>query len=96
MLGFLPTVAPESQRAVTVRTLLAARPPARRRRIPARLIGGEADAFFPSSKLFFTALPRQAKAVRVPGAGHRLPIDRDRQTVATPMLEWLSGNSATR
>ena len=96
VLDFLPTVAPESQRAVMEMALMPARPPAPRRKIPALVIGGEADALFPSSNLFFTALPWQAKAVRVPGAGHLLPIDRNGQTVATPMLEGLSGNSATR
>ena len=45
------------QRAVMEWVLLSTRPPARRR----------SRCLLPSSKLFFTALPRQTKAVRVPG-----------------------------
>lgn len=94
VLDFLPTVGPESQRAVMEMALLAMRPPVRRHPVPALVIGGETDALFPPSNLFFTALPWRAKVVRVPGAGHMLPIDRNWQAVAGHMLEWLSGNGA--
>lgn len=96
VLAFLPTVMPESQRAVLEMALLAVRPPARRHKVPTLVIGGEADAIFPSSNLFFTSLSWQAKEIRVPGAGHMLPIDRNWQTVATHMLEWVCANPSPR
>lgn len=95
VLNFLPSVAPESRRAVMDMTLLPLRAPVSRRKIPALVIGGEADNVFPSSNLFFSALPWKAKVVRVPGAGHMLPLDQKWQTVATHMLEWMCENAPT-
>lgn len=91
VLEFLPTVTPESQRAVMEMAMLMTRPPVRRQKLPALVIGGEHDAIFPPSNLFFTALPWQAKVIRVPRAGHMLPLDNNWQAVATHMLEWVLG-----
>ena len=90
VLRFLPTVGPESQRAVMEMAMLLARPPVRRRKLPALVIGGEADAIFPSSQLFFTALPWQAEVIRIPGAGHMLPIDSNWQAVAERIHQWVA------
>src|SRR3546814_6788077 len=70
--------------------LLAMRPSMRRQPVPALVIGGEDDAIFQPSKLFFTALPWRAEVIRVPAAGHMLPIDRNWQVVAQHMLDWIS------
>lgn len=94
VLGFLPLVGPESQRAVLEMALLPMRPPARRHTVPALVIGGENDAIFPPSNLFFTALPWRAKVFRVPNAGHMLPIDRNWQAAADHILEWMSFTEA--
>lgn len=94
--AFLPTVMPESERAVVEMALLAVRPPARRHKVPTLVIGGEDDAIFPPSGLFFTSLAWQAKEIRVPGAGHMLPIDRNWQTVATHMLDWMGTHTPAR
>jgi len=87
---FLPTVGPESQRAVMEMALLAMRPSMRRQPVPALVIGGEDDAIFRPSNLFFTALPWRAEVIRVPAAGHMLPIDRNWQVVAQHMLYWIA------
>src|SRR3546814_8550625 len=76
---FLPTVGPESQRAVMEMALLAMRPSMRRQPVPALVIGGEDDAIFQPSNLFFTALPWRAEVIRVPAAGNMLPLDRNWQ-----------------
>ena len=89
VLEFLPTVGPESQQAVMEMAMLPTRPLSRRQKLPALVIGGEADAIFPASNLFFTALPWQAKVIRIPQAGHMLPIDNHWQTVAQHILDWL-------
>lgn len=89
VLPFLPTVGPESQQAVMEMAMLATRPPVRRQKLPALVIGGEADAIFPPSQLFFAALPWQADVIRIPHAGHMLPIDNHWQSVAKHILEWL-------
>src|SRR3546814_283808 len=60
---FLPTVGPESQRAVMEMALLAMRPSMRRQPVPALVIGGEDDAIFQPSNLFFTALPWRAEVI---------------------------------
>ncbi|WP_306604778.1 alpha/beta hydrolase [Azonexus sp.] len=92
VLAFLPTVGPESQQAVMEMAMLATRPLARRQKLPVLVIGGEADAIFPPSHLFFVALPWQANVIRVPQAGHMLPIDSNWQTVAQHILEWVPEN----
>lgn len=89
VLEFLPTIGPESQQAVMEMAMLATRPRVGRQKLPVLVIGGEDDAIFPSSHLFFTALPWQAEVIRVPKAGHMLPIDTHWQRVATHILEWV-------
>jgi pimeloyl-ACP methyl ester carboxylesterase len=89
VLRFLPTVGPESQRAIMEMALMITRPPVAPRKLPTLVIGGEADAIFPPSNLFFTALPWRADIVRIPRAGHMLPIDSNWQTVANHILEWV-------
>lgn len=89
ILQFLPTVTRESHQAVMEMALLAARPPIRRNRIPALVVGGELDTVFPPSQLFFTALPWQAEIVRVPAAGHVLPLDNNWQFAAEAIWCWL-------
>ena len=89
VLAFLPTVGPESRQAVMEMAMLAARPRVGRRTLPVLVIGGEDDVVFPPSHLFFTALPWRAEVIRVPNAGHMLPIDTHWQRVATHILEWV-------
>lgn len=94
VLQFLPTVGPESQQAIMEMAMLIARPPVTPRKLPALFIGGDADAIFPSSQLFFSALPWQARVIRIPGAGHMLPIDNHWQTVANHILDWVPKNTS--
>ena len=89
ILRFLPMVSPESNRAVVEMTMLHMRPWLRRASVPALVIGGEEDVVFPASQLFFTALPWRAEVLRVPGAGHMLPLDVHWETVAGHMLDWM-------
>lgn len=91
---FLDFVSPESDKATAEMALLSSRPPARRCKLPALVIGGEEDMIFPPSMLFFTALHWNAEMVRIPGAGHMLPIDWNWQAVATRMHEWMASRLA--
>lgn len=94
---FLPAVSRESDRAVAEMTLLPGRRPrARPGRLPALVIGGTEDAVFPPSMLFFNALPWQADVLRIPGAGHMLPLDHQWQTVARQMLDWIETKEAIK
>lgn len=90
---FLPMVGPESDRAVAEMALLHARPPRRRRRLPALVVGGAEDAVFPASMLFFTALPWQADIYRVPGAGHMFLIDHHWRVAADHILRWIDARA---
>lgn len=44
--------------------------------------------------LFFTALAWNADVIRIPGAGHMLPIDWNWQVVVGRMLEWMASRLA--
>jgi len=91
---FLSFICPESETAVAEMALLSSRLPVRCRKLPTLVIGGEEDIVFPPSMLFFTALQRNADVVRIPGAGHMLPIDWNWQVVATRMHEWMASRLA--
>lgn len=90
ILQFLPTVTPESQRAVMEMALLAGRPPRRHLRVPALVVGGELDTVFPPSQLFFTAFAWDAETIRVPNAGHVLPLDNNWEFAAQSIAAWLN------
>lgn len=85
---FLPSIGPESQQAIMEMAILPIRPALKRCQLPTLVIGGEADAIFPPSHLFFSALPWRADIVRVPRAGHMLPLDERWEHVATHILDW--------
>ncbi len=85
---FLPTIGPESQQAIMEMAILPVRPALKRCQLPTLVIGGEADVIFPPSHLFFTAVPWRADVIRVPRAGHMLPLDESWQHVATHILDW--------
>jgi pimeloyl-ACP methyl ester carboxylesterase len=91
---FLTFVSPESTKAVAEMALLPGRLRIRRRKLPTLVIGGEEDVVFPPSMLIFTALQWDAGIVRIPGAGHMLPIDWNWQVVASRMLEWIDARAA--
>jgi pimeloyl-ACP methyl ester carboxylesterase len=80
---------PESSRAVTELTLLGLRVPRRLPRIPALVLGGECDAVFPASLLYFTAARWNAKLVEIPRAGHTLMLDVHWQQAAEHIARWL-------
>lgn len=80
---------PESTRAVTELTLLGLRAPRRLPRIPALVIGGERDAVFPASLLYFSAVRWNAKLVEVPRAGHTLMLDAHWEAAAREIVRWL-------
>lgn len=86
---FLHFVGPESAKTVAEMALLYGQPPVRQRTLPTLVIGGEEDMIFPPSMLCFTAMQWNATLIRIPGAGHMLPLDWNWQAVATRMLEWI-------
>lgn len=91
---FLAFVGPESEKAVTEMAFLASRLPKRRSKVPTLVIGGEDDIVFPPSMLCFTALQWNAVLIRIPGAGHMLPLDPHWQDVASRMQEWIESSLA--
>ena len=80
---------PESSRAVTELTLLGLRVPRRLPRIPALVLGGERDAVFPASLLYFSAARWNAKMVEIPRAGHTIMLDVHWEKAAGEIARWL-------
>ncbi|MCX7167113.1 MAG: alpha/beta hydrolase [Rhodocyclales bacterium] len=87
--AFKPLVQDESMTAVTEMMALAWRPPTRRPKIPALVMGGELDALFPSNQLYFTASGWNAETCIIPRAGHMLMMEPQWTAAADKIDNWL-------
>ncbi|KAF0166238.1 MAG: alpha/beta hydrolase fold protein [Rhodocyclaceae bacterium] len=87
--SFKPLVQDESTTAITEMMALAWRPPKRRPKIPALVMGGELDALFPSNLLHFTASGWNAETCVIPRAGHMLMMEPQWTTAAAKIDNWL-------
>ena len=87
---FMDIVVPESQKAIAEMATVALFRPKVRRKLPVLVMGGEEDAVFPSSMLHFSAVPWQAEVRRIPRVGHVLMLDKQWQTAADGLLEWIT------
>ena len=86
---FMPMMEIESDHAVAEMVALPFLRAGRRPDIPALVMGGELDAVFPNSMLFFTTLAWRAKSVTVPRCGHMLMLDRPWPSAAEALAGWL-------
>lgn len=89
LVEFLPMMEPESDRAVAEMVALPFLRAGRRPALPALVMSGAADAVFPPSMLFFTALAWRAQSVTVPECGHMLMLDRPWPAAAAALAAWL-------
>ena len=86
---FMNFVVPESQKAIAeMATALMVRPKSRRK-LPVVVMGGEEDAVFSSSMLYFSAVPWRGEVRRLPNLGHVLMVDTQWQSAADSLLEWM-------
>ena len=88
--SFKPLVQDESTTAIAEMMALAWRPPFRRPKIPALVMGGELDALFPANLLHFTATGWNAETCVIPGAGHMLMMEPQWTTVASRIDNWIN------
>jgi len=87
--AFKPLVQDESNTVIAEMMALAWRPPKRRPKIPALVMGGELDAVFPSNLLHFTATGWNAETCVIPRAGHMLMMEPQWTIAATRIDNWL-------
>lgn len=87
--SFKPLVQPESMTVVTELMAMAWRPPVRRPKIPALVMGGELDELFPANLLHFTAIGWNAETCVIPRAGHMLMMEPQWPEVAARIDNWL-------
>jgi pimeloyl-ACP methyl ester carboxylesterase len=89
LIRFAPLFQAESRRALLDLSLLAMhigrRPPA----LPVLVVGGAADAVFPSTVLGFTAARWQAEVAVIPRAGHTLMLDAHWENAAQRIAAWI-------
>ena len=62
--------------------------------VPALVLGGGQDAFFPPATVESTARMRGVKPEIFPGMAHAMMLDPDWRQVADRIIEWLRGNAA--
>lgn len=94
--AFKPLLQPESDTAVTEMLALAWRPPKRRPKIPALVMGGELDALFPANLLHFTATGWNAEVSTIPRAGHMLMMEPQWTEAAAKIDAWLDRKLARK
>jgi pimeloyl-ACP methyl ester carboxylesterase len=87
--AFKPLVQDESTTAIAEMMALAWRPPKRRPKIPALVMGGEFDQLFPSNLLHFTASGWNAETCVIPRAGHMIMMEPQWTTAAAKIDNWL-------
>lgn len=87
--AFKPLVQDESTTAITEMMALAWRPPVRRPKIPALVMGGELDQVFPANLLHFTASGWNAETCVIPRAGHMLMMEPQWPIAADKIENWL-------
>lgn len=94
--AFPPLVQDESITAIAEMMALAWRPPRRRPRIPALVMGGELDALFSPNLLHFTASGWNAETCVIPRAGHMLMMEPQWPLAAETIDRWLNRRLAPR
>lgn len=87
--AFKPLVQDESTTAIAEMMALAWRPPKRRPKIPALVMGGELDQLFPSNLLHFTASGWNAETCVIPRAGHMIMMEPQWTIAADRIENWL-------
>lgn len=87
--SFKPLVQDESTTAIAEMMALAWRPPSRRPKIPALVMGGELDAIFPANQLHFTASGWNAETFVIPRAGHMIMMEPQWAAAATRIDSWI-------
>ena len=85
----LARMQPESQRAVFDLTWPQQFFIGRAMHVPALVLGGERDAFFPPAMIESTARMRGVSAEIFPGMAHAMMLERDWQRVADRIIDWL-------
>ncbi len=86
---FMEIVVPESQKAIAEMATVLMQRPKSRRKLPVLVMGGEEDAVFSSSMLYFSAVPWRAEVRRLPNLGHVLMLDAQWESAANSLLEWM-------
>ncbi|NMG54341.1 alpha/beta hydrolase [Aromatoleum aromaticum] len=81
---------PESHRAVWDMTLFNLPQPARMHRPPMLIVGTEHDHLIPPAQVAMTAALYGLEATIIPGMGHGVMLERDWQSVAEMLLDWLT------
>jgi non-heme chloroperoxidase len=89
LLRYLGKAQSESHRAIWDMTLFNLPQPARVNRTPLCVLGAERDHLIPPSQVHMTAKTYGVDAHIFPGLGHGLMLERDWQTVATYIRDWL-------
>ncbi len=87
--AFKPLVQDESTTVIAEMMALAWRPPVRRPKIPALVMGGELDQVFPANLLHFTASGWNAETCVIPRAGHMLMMEPQWPIAAGKIENWL-------
>jgi len=88
--AFQPLVQDESRTAIAEMMALAWRPPVRRPKIPALVMGGELDQVFPANLLLYTATGWNAETCVVPRAGHMLMMEPQWTDAAAKIDNWMT------
>ena len=89
----LARMQPESQRAIFDLSWPQQFFIGRARTVPVLVIGGESDAFFTNSMIEATALVYGVTAEIFPDIAHAMMLERNWQSVADHIIEWLSGDA---
>lgn len=87
--AFKPLVQDESHAAIAEMMALAWRPPRRRPKIPALVMGGALDQVFPANLLHFTASGWNAETCVIPRAGHMLMMEPQWTDAAERIDHWI-------
>lgn len=88
--AFQPLVQDESRTAIAEMMALAWRPPVRRPKIPALVMGGELDQLFPANLLLYTATGWNAETCVIPRAGHMLMMEPQWTDAAAKIDNWMA------
>ena len=80
---------PESHRAIWDMTLFNLPHPGRMHQVPMLILGAEHDMLIPADQVRMTATTYGRRAEIFPGMGHGLMLERDWETVAERIADWL-------
>lgn len=94
--AFKPLVQDESYAVIAEMMALAWRPPVRRPKIPALVMGGALDAVFPANLLHFTASGWNAETCVIPRAGHMLMMEPQWTDAAAKIDNWIERRLAPK